>query len=53
GLFGAGDEHSSIENALKYAVYRINHDRQLLANTKLIYDIQTLSPGDAFGSSKK
>ncbi|CAL1527178.1 unnamed protein product, partial [Lymnaea stagnalis] len=53
GLFGEGDEHTSIENAFRYAVYRINHDRQLLVNTKLTYDIQSLSIADSFGSSKK
>ncbi|XP_059153989.1 glutamate receptor ionotropic, kainate 2-like [Physella acuta] len=53
GLFGEGDEHASIENAFRFAVYRINHDRQLLANTKLTYDIQSLSVTDGFGSAKK
>ena len=53
GLFGEGDEHRSVENAFRYAVYRINHDRQLLPDTKLGYDIQHLPTNDGFKASKK
>ncbi|XP_012936808.1 glutamate receptor ionotropic, kainate 2 [Aplysia californica] len=53
GLFGDGDEDPSIENAFRYAVYRINHNRKLLADTKLTYDIQSLPINDGFAASKK
>ncbi|CAG5135910.1 unnamed protein product, partial [Candidula unifasciata] len=53
GLFGDGDEFSSIENAFRYAVYRINHDRELLANSRLTYDIQSLPVSDGFAASRK
>ena len=53
GLFGEGDEHRSVENAFRYAVYRINHDRQLLPNTRLGYDIQHVPINDGFRASKK
>ncbi|CAG5126998.1 unnamed protein product, partial [Candidula unifasciata] len=53
GLFGEEDEHVSVENAFRYAIYRINHDRELLASTKLVYDIQTLPVQDTFAASRK
>ena len=53
GLFGEGDEHRSVENAFRYAVYRINHDRQLLPDTRLGYDIQHVPVHDGFRASKK
>ncbi|KAK7479655.1 hypothetical protein BaRGS_00029121 [Batillaria attramentaria] len=53
GLFGEDDEHQSVENAFRYAVYRINHDRQLLADTTLTYDIQHVPIDDGFRASKK
>ncbi|XP_076467225.1 glutamate receptor ionotropic, kainate 2-like [Babylonia areolata] len=53
GLFGEGDEHPSVENAFRYAVYRVNHDRKLLQDTRLAYDIQRLPVDDGFRASKR
>lgn len=52
GLFGE-EEDPSVENAFKYAVYRINHERHILGKTKLTYDIQRLPVRDSFRASKK
>jgi hypothetical protein len=53
GLFGENDEHPNVENAFRYAVYRINHDRQILPDTRLLYDIQHVPTEDGFRASKK
>lgn len=49
------DEHkdSSTELAFKYAVYRINKDKNILPKTTLIYDIQHVPIDDSFRASKK
>lgn len=49
------DEHkdSSTELAFKYAVYRINKDKNILPKTTLIYDIQHVPRDDSFRASKK
>ncbi|CAG9821798.1 unnamed protein product [Phaedon cochleariae] len=39
--------------AFKYAVYKINKDRDLLPNTTLVYDIQYVPRDDSFRTSKK
>jgi glutamate receptor, ionotropic, invertebrate len=39
--------------AFKYAVYKINKDKTLLANTTLVYDIQYVPKDDLFRTSKK
>ncbi|XP_059056605.1 glutamate receptor ionotropic, kainate 2 [Achroia grisella] len=43
----------SAELAFKYAVYRINKERNLLPNSTLIYDIQYTTVKDSFSTYKK
>lgn len=52
-LFGEGEEHESIENAFRYAVYRINHDKDLLKDVRLAYDFQHVPSNDSFLASRK
>ncbi|XP_060072907.1 glutamate receptor ionotropic, kainate 2-like [Ylistrum balloti] len=52
GLFG-DDELETTENTFKYSVYRINHERSLLRNTKLHYETRKLPTKDTFLSSKE
>lgn len=52
-LFTEDEKDSQVELAFKYAVYRINKDRNLLPNTTLIYDIQYIPPEDSFHATKK
>ena len=40
-------------NAFKYALYHVNHQRSLLRNINLIYDIQNLPTTHRFEASKK
>ncbi|XP_048767442.1 glutamate receptor ionotropic, kainate 2-like isoform X2 [Ostrea edulis] len=49
GLFG--NEESTTENAFKYAVYRIKHEKNLLGGSTLNYDARRLLVEDAFTSS--
>ncbi|XP_062609796.1 glutamate receptor ionotropic, kainate 2-like isoform X2 [Saccostrea cucullata] len=49
GLFS--NEESTTENAFKYAVYRIKHEKNLLGGSTLSYDTRRLSVEDAFTSS--
>ena len=42
-----------VENSFKYAVYRVSHERGLLTNTHMKYDIQRLPIYNTFDSSKK
>ncbi|XP_061176808.1 glutamate receptor ionotropic, kainate 2-like isoform X2 [Saccostrea echinata] len=49
GLFS--NEESTTENAFKYAVYRIKHEKNLLGGSTLSYDARRLSVEDAFTSS--
>lgn len=41
------------EIAFRYAVQRINRDRNILPNTTLVYDIQYVAKDDSFHASKK
>ncbi|CAH1800080.1 unnamed protein product [Owenia fusiformis] len=52
GLFGYGED-PSIESAFRYAIYKINHDRNLLPDTKIAYDIQHLPTFNSFKAAKK
>lgn len=52
-LFTNEEKESPTELAFKYAVYRINKDRNLLPNTTLIYDIQYVPQDDSFHAAKK
>lgn len=53
-VFNEEHRDTSIELAFKYAVYKINKDRNLLPKTTLIYDIQYIpDSSDSFRSSKK
>ena len=52
-LFTEEEKDSQVELAFKYAVYRINKDRNLLPNTTLIYDIQYIPAEDSFHATKK
>ncbi|XP_067675457.1 glutamate receptor ionotropic, kainate 2-like isoform X1 [Haliotis asinina] len=54
GLFGVGDEDISVENAFLYAVYRVNHEDNLLPKgTKLLLNITRLPIDDGFRASKR
>jgi ionotropic kainate glutamate receptor 2 len=52
-IFTEDQKDSSAELAFKYAVYRINKDKDLLPNTTLVYDIQYVPRDDSFRTSKK
>ncbi|KAJ4452059.1 hypothetical protein ANN_03575 [Periplaneta americana] len=52
-IFTEDQKDSSSELAFKYAVYRINKDKDLLPNTTLVYDIQYVPRDDSFRTSKK
>lgn len=52
-LFTDNEKDSQTELAFKYAVYRINKDRNLLPDLTLIYDIQYVPRDDSFHASKK
>ncbi|GLV33801.1 uncharacterized protein CBL_11312 [Carabus blaptoides fortunei] len=52
-IFTEDQKDTSVELAFKYAVYRINKDRELLPNTTLVYDIQYVPRDDSFRTSKK
>lgn len=52
-IFTDDQKDTSVELAFKYAVYRINKDRDLLPNTTLVYDIQYVPRDDSFRTSKK
>jgi hypothetical protein len=53
GLFGSEREDRVIENAFRFAVNRINRDRNLLKGTRLKYDIQRLRNTDSYQASKR
>ncbi|KAK3734903.1 hypothetical protein RRG08_038928 [Elysia crispata] len=58
GLFGKGDEHPGIQSAFKYAIYRINHDRDTfkhIQRLKIVLkgEIETLPLNDAFAASRQ
>ncbi|XP_056633758.1 glutamate receptor ionotropic, kainate 2 isoform X2 [Diorhabda sublineata] len=52
-IFTEDQKNSSVELAFKYAVYKINKERDLLPNTTLVYDIQYVPRDDSFRTSKK
>ncbi|XP_073985742.1 glutamate receptor ionotropic, kainate 2 isoform X4 [Rhodnius prolixus] len=52
-IFTQDQKESSTELAFKYAVYRINKDKELLPNTTLMYDIQYVPKDDSFRTTKK
>ncbi|XP_045462381.1 glutamate receptor ionotropic, kainate 2 isoform X3 [Harmonia axyridis] len=52
-IFTEDQKDTSIEYAFKYAVYKINRDREFLPNTTLVYDIQYVPRDDSFRASKK
>ncbi|KAL1139703.1 hypothetical protein AAG570_006681, partial [Ranatra chinensis] len=52
-IFTQEQKDSSTELAFKYAVYRINKDKNILPNTTLMYDIQYVPKDDSFRTSKK
>ncbi|XP_075215419.1 glutamate receptor ionotropic, kainate 2 [Lycorma delicatula] len=52
-IFTQEEKDSSTELAFKYAVYRINKDKNLLPNTTIVYDIQYVPRDDSFRTSKK
>lgn len=53
-IFSEEQKDASIELAFKYAVYKINKDRNILPKTTLVYDIQYVPDStDSFRTSKK
>ncbi|KAH9520958.1 Glutamate receptor ionotropic, kainate 1 [Dermatophagoides farinae] len=52
GHINENDEYEA-EIAFRYAVKRINKDRNILPNTTLIYDIEYISRDDSFHAAKK
>ncbi|XP_066250677.1 glutamate receptor ionotropic, kainate 2 [Euwallacea similis] len=52
-IFTEDQKNSSAELAFKYAVYKINKEREILPNTTLVYDIQYVPRDDSFRTSKK
>ncbi|KZC14138.1 Glutamate receptor, ionotropic kainate 2 [Dufourea novaeangliae] len=52
-IFTEDQRDSPSELAFKYAIYKINKDKTLLANTTLVYDIQYVPKDDSFRTSKK
>ncbi|KAF6208028.1 hypothetical protein GE061_016477 [Apolygus lucorum] len=52
-IFTQDQKESATELAFKYAVYRINKDKNLLPKSTLVYDIQYVSKDDSFHASKK
>ncbi|XP_076765877.1 glutamate receptor ionotropic, kainate 2 isoform X2 [Xylocopa sonorina] len=52
-IFTEDQKGSPSELAFKYAIYKINKDKTLLANTTLVYDIEYVPKDDSFRTSKK
>lgn len=52
-IFTEDQKDSPMELAFKYAVYRINKDKNMLPKTTLVYDIQYVPKDDSFRTSKK
>ncbi|XP_070853308.1 glutamate receptor ionotropic, kainate 2 isoform X7 [Drosophila suzukii] len=52
-IFTEDERESSIESAFKYAIYRINKEKNLLPNTQLVYDIEYVPRDDSFRTTKK
>lgn len=51
GLFHPGDDHQEI--AFRYAVENINNDRTILPRSKIVAQIEKISPQDSFHASKR
>jgi len=52
GLFD-DTEDATVESAFRYALLRINQDRTLLPDTRIVYDIQHLPAQNSFIAAKK
>ncbi|ENN75661.1 hypothetical protein YQE_07839, partial [Dendroctonus ponderosae] len=52
-IFTENQKGSAAEVAFRYAVYKINRDKNLLPHTSLVYDIQYVPMDDSFHASKK
>ncbi|KAH9425801.1 Glutamate receptor ionotropic, kainate 1, partial [Dermatophagoides pteronyssinus] len=54
-ILGSNNDNDEFEAeiAFRYAVKRINKDRNILPNTTLIYDIEYISRDDSFHAAKK
>ena len=52
GLFDE-TEDVTVESAFRYALLRINQDRTLLPDTRIVYDIQHLPAQNSFIAAKK
>ncbi|EEB18839.1 glutamate receptor, ionotropic kainate 2 precursor, putative [Pediculus humanus corporis] len=52
-IFTEDQKETSTELAFKYAVYKINKNKNFLPNTTLVYDIQYVPRDDSFRTSKK
>jgi len=52
GLFD-DTEDATVESAFRYALLRINQDRTLLPDTRIVYDIQHLPDQNSFIAAKK
>lgn len=51
GLFHPADDKQEV--AFRYAVERINSDRAILPRSKLLAQIEKISPQDSFHASKR
>ena len=52
-LFAGDQKDSPTELAFKYAVFRINKDKDVLPNNSLTYDVQYVPNEDSFRTTKK
>lgn len=52
-IFTEEQKNTSAEVAFKYAVYKINKDKNILPKSTLVYDIQYVPKDDSFRTSKK
>ena len=52
-VFSGDQKESPTELAFKYAVFRINKDKNVLPNNSLTYDIQYVPNEDSFRTTKK
>ncbi|XP_023036469.1 glutamate receptor ionotropic, kainate 3 isoform X1 [Drosophila willistoni] len=52
-IFTENERESSLESAFKYAIYRINKEKEILPNTQLVYDIEYVPRDDSFRTTKK
>ena len=52
-LISEDQKDSPIELAFKYAVFRINKDKEVLPNNSLTYDVQYVPNEDSFRTTKK